>query len=79
MRRMAIAAIYPKKDTSIPHPGHKKYPNLLRGVQVNRVNPVWSTDITYIRLNSGLFIYAQSLIGIAVLLTMYLLKEFGEQ
>ena len=61
MRRMAIAAIYPKKDTSIPHPGHKKYPYLLRGVQVNRVNQVWSTDITYIRLNGG-FVYLCAII-----------------
>ena len=56
MRKMAISAIYPKKDTSIPHLAHKKYPYLLRGVQVNRVNQFWSTDITYIRLNGG-FVY----------------------
>jgi putative transposase len=30
--------------------GHTIYPYLLRGVKVTRVNHVWSTDITYIRL-----------------------------
>jgi len=32
------------------------YPYLLRGVPITRVNQVWSTDITYIRLHGG-FIY----------------------
>jgi len=36
--------------------GHKIYPYLLEGVQVNRVNQVWSTDITYIRMAQG-FLY----------------------
>ena len=31
-------------------------PYLLRGVAITRVNQVWSTDITYIRLHGG-FIY----------------------
>ena len=29
------------------------YPYLLRGVPITRVNQVWSTDITYIRLHGG--------------------------
>ncbi len=61
MRRMGIAAIYPKKDTSQAHPTHKKYPYLLRGVTINRVNQVWSTDITYVRLESG-FVYLCAII-----------------
>jgi putative transposase len=36
--------------------GHKIYPYLLRGVTVERVNQVWSTDITYIRMAQG-FVY----------------------
>ena len=56
MRTMGLEAIYPKPRTSEPHPEHRIYPYLLRGVEVNRVNQVWSTDITYIRLHSG-FIY----------------------
>ncbi len=56
LRTMGLEAIYPKPRTSVPHPEHRIYPYLLRGVWVTRVNQVWSTDITYIRLHSG-FIY----------------------
>ena len=41
---------------SEPHPAHRVYPYLLRGVPITRVNQVWSTDITYIRLQGG-FMY----------------------
>ncbi len=53
MRIMGIEAIYPKPRTSVPHPDHKVYAYLLRGVDVNRVNQVWSCDITYIRMKQG--------------------------
>ncbi len=56
LRKMGLEAIYPKPRTTVPHPEHRVYPYLLRGVWVTRVNQVWSTDITYIRLHSG-FIY----------------------
>ena len=56
LRKMGIEAIYPKPRPSAPHPEHRIYPYWLRGVPVTRVNQVWSTDITYIRLHSG-FIY----------------------
>lgn len=53
MRLMGIEAIYPKRKTSIPHPGHKIYPYLLRNVEIANVNQVWGTDITYIPMNRG--------------------------
>jgi putative transposase len=56
LRKMGLEAIYPKPRTSVPHPEHRVYPYLLRGVWITRVNQVWSTDITYIRLHSG-FVY----------------------
>ena len=56
MRLMGIEAIYPKPKLSQPGEGHKIYPYLLEGVEVNRVNQVWSTDITYIRMAQG-FVY----------------------
>lgn len=40
---------------------HKKYPYLLRGVEIVRPNQVWSTDITYIRIRGG-FIYLVAII-----------------
>jgi putative transposase len=53
MRSMGLAAIAPGPNTSWAHPQHKVYPYLLRGVAVVRPNQVWSTDITYIRLERG--------------------------
>lgn len=56
MRLMGLEAIYPKPRTSRPHPEHKVYPYLLRGLDINRPNQVWATDITYIPMNRG-FMY----------------------
>lgn len=53
MRSMGLAGMAPGPNTSKPHPEHKVYPYLLRGVAVTRPNQVWSTDITYIRLARG--------------------------
>jgi len=61
MRKMGLAAMAPGPDTSRPHPEHKVYPYLLRGVAVVRPNQVWSTDITYIRLAHG-FVYLVAII-----------------
>ena len=46
MGRMGIEAIYRRRNSSKPAPGHKIYPYLLRGVKVERPNQVWATDIT---------------------------------
>ena len=56
MRLMGLEAIYPKPKTSKPHPGHKIYPYLLRGLEIDRPDQVWSADITYIPLARG-FMY----------------------
>lgn len=61
MRRMGIEAVYPKPNLSKGHPEHKIYPYLLRGVKIDRVNQVWSTDITYIRMLNG-FLYLTAVI-----------------
>ena len=53
MRLMGIEAIYPKKSLSRPSPDHKVYPYLLRNRKARKVNEVWSTDITYIRMKHG--------------------------
>lgn len=56
MRKMGIEAIYQKPRTSKPHPQHKIYPYLLKGLDINRPNQVWCTDITYIPIKRG-FMY----------------------
>jgi len=61
MRIMGLAGMAPGPNTSRPHPAHKVYPFLLRGIPVDRPNHVWSTDITYIRLARG-FVYLIAII-----------------
>lgn len=53
MRKMGIEAIYKKPRLSKPHPGHKVYPYLLRGLDITEANSVWCTDITYIPMVKG--------------------------
>jgi putative transposase len=53
MKKMGIEALYPKPRTSKPHPGHKVYPYLLRGIEVCHANQVWAADITYIPMARG--------------------------
>lgn len=42
MRKMGIQAIYPQPRTSMANSEHRIYPYLLRGVEIVRVNQVWS-------------------------------------
>ena len=56
MRLMGLEAVGPKPRLSEAHPGHRVYPYLLRNVPIVRVDQVWSTDITYVRLRHG-FVY----------------------
>jgi len=61
MQLLGIEAVYPKPKLSQPWEGHRIYPYLLRGITVERVNQVWSTDITYIRMAQG-FLYLVAVI-----------------
>lgn len=56
MRVMGLEALYPKPRLSQPAAGQMIYPYLLRGVTVERLNQVWSADLTSIRLQGG-FVY----------------------
>ena len=56
MRLMGLQAIYRAPRTSDPHPEHRVYPYLLRGLMIERANHVWCADITYIPVRRG-FLY----------------------
>jgi putative transposase len=65
---MGIRALYPKARTTTANKEHKKYPYLLNEfkneknqVIIDATNKVWSTDITYIRLEKG-FAYLAAII-----------------
>jgi len=56
MRLMGLVSVAPKPNTSKPNKAHKVYPYLLRNLEINRINQVWCTDLTYIRMPQG-FVY----------------------
>ena len=53
---MGLEAIYARPRTTVAGRGHRVYPYLLRGVSIDRVDQVWSADITYIPMVGG-FMY----------------------
>ena len=53
MKKMGIEALYKKPRLSKPHPEHKIYPYLLRGLEITKANHVWATDITYLPMAKG--------------------------
>ena len=68
MKYMGIEALYTKPKTTTANKEHYKYPYLLKefrdyagGVFIEQTNQVWSTDITYIKLEKG-FVYLAAII-----------------
>jgi putative transposase len=61
MKKMGIEAIYRKRNTSKPAPGHRIYPYLLRDVAVTRPNQAWAMDISYIPMARG-FVYLAAVV-----------------
>jgi putative transposase len=61
MRKMGLATIYAKPRTTRRDAQHRVFPYLLRGVEIVRINQVWSTDITYVPLCRG-FMYLTAVI-----------------
>jgi putative transposase len=61
MRLMRLEAIYPKPRLSLGCRGHQVFPYLLRNVEIERADQVWSSDITYIPLRVG-FMYLAAII-----------------
>jgi len=63
MKLMSLEALYTKPKLSEPHPGHKIYPYLLKGLSIDRPNQVWCTDITYVKMPQG-FVYLVAIIDV---------------
>ena len=63
MNLMDIKAIYPRKNLTVIAKGEYKYPYLLRGIEIDKPNQVWSIDITYIAMNKG-FMYLTAIIDV---------------
>jgi putative transposase len=61
LRLMGLEAIYPKPNLSKVGDNVRRYPYLLRELTITAPNQVWSTDITYIRMNQG-FLYLTAVI-----------------
>jgi len=61
LRMMGLMAVYAKPHLSLNPLAHRRFPYLLKGVAIVRPNQVWSTDITYIRLQNG-FVYLAAIL-----------------
>lgn len=63
MKELGLKALCPSNlcKTTLANIKHKKYPYLLRNLEINRANQVWSTDITYCRVPGG-FVYLAAVI-----------------
>jgi putative transposase len=48
MKKLGIIARVPGPHTSRSNAKHEKYPYLLKGLNINKINQVWATDITWI-------------------------------
>lgn len=63
MRLMGLEALYRKPRTTIPARAGLIYPYLLSGLEFERPNQVWSTDITYLPMERG-FLYLTAILDI---------------
>lgn len=53
MLEIGVYTVYPKPNLSQNGKEHKKFPYLLRNVDIWLPNQVWATDITYIKMKRG--------------------------
>jgi putative transposase len=63
MKLVNWQTIYREPRTTIAVKEHKKYPYLLKGLEITKRNQVWATDITYIPMNKG-FMYLCAIIDL---------------
>lgn len=63
MKLVNWQTIYREPRTTMAIKEHKKYPYLLKGLEITKKNQVWATDITYIPMNKG-FMYLCAIIDL---------------
>ena len=63
MKIMCIEPVWCKPKTTVADPVAYKYPYLLRGLPIERVNQVWQIDISYIPMEKG-FLYLVAIIDV---------------
>ena len=63
MKLIGIKAIFPHKKLSVLGQAEYKHPYLLRGLDIDHRNHVWSTDISYIPMKRG-FMYLYAIIDV---------------
>lgn len=63
MQNIGWETIYQEPKTTFAHKEHKKYPYLLKDLEITKKNQVWATDITYIPMNKG-FMYLTAIIDL---------------
>ena len=63
MQKLGLQAIYAKPRTTVVNKDHKKFPYLLKDLEIAKPNQVWSVDITYIKTSQG-FVYLVALIDV---------------
>lgn len=59
--QLGLRATCPGPHTSKSHPEHKKYPYLLRDIEIDKCDQVWSTDITFLPMKKG-YVYLMAII-----------------
>lgn len=50
-KKLGLRTLYPHRDTSAPNPRAEKEPYLLKNKEINEVDQVWTSDITYIQID----------------------------
>jgi putative transposase len=64
MQEMNLSAIFPKANKNKwQKTKYNQYPYLLKDLAIDKINQVWATDITYIRLHEG-FVYFLAIIDL---------------
>jgi putative transposase len=63
MKLINWQTIYREPRTTICDKTHYKYPYLLKGLKIERINQVWAMDITYIPMRNG-FMYLAAIIDL---------------